>query len=86
METTATSPDRIFFCKYEEIEELYILNNDEGISLSLEQFEILKSKMNEIESAIPEIFAIKPCYLREDHQNVEGSLMCSECYPSGLTI
>ncbi len=32
-----------------------------------------------LESAVPEIKNVRPCYTHDDHQNVEGALACGEC-------
>ena len=82
VETLSTS-DKIHFTKYEEIyEDVYGLCVDEGIALNLDLFNVIVEKMYEIEAMIPELVTIVPCYLREDHQNQLGALMCAECNPT----
>ena len=82
VETLSTS-DKIHFTKYEEIyEDLYGLCVDEEIALNLDQFNIMVGKMCEIDALIPELSSTIPCYLREDHQNQQGAMMCPECNPS----
>ena len=82
IETLSTS-ENIHFAKYEEIyEDVHALSVDEGIALNKSQFNVIVEKMCEIEAVIPELSAIVPCYLREDHQNQLGAMTCPECNPS----
>ena len=69
----------IHFTKYEEnFDGLRAISLDEGISLTQQQFELIVSKMCEIEAVIPELSVTVPCYLAEDHMNQLGALMCVE--------
>ena len=85
--------DKIHLVKYEELhgndaEDLYgnimTVCVDEYILLTPTQFNIIISKIHDIDAVIPELSLVVPCYMRDDHQNQEGAAMCVECNPPGV--
>lgn len=53
-----------------------------GIALLHPEWDRVVSYIKDIELALPELAEVTPCPLREDHQNQEGMLQCSECNPN----
>ena len=82
---TLVFSDKIHLVKYEVLDEnVTTICLDEYIQLSLSQFDTIISRLYDIESVIPELSLVVPCYMREDHQNQEGAALCHECNPCGL--
>ena len=55
-----------------------------GISLFITEWRDLISCSKDLESKVPELEDLQPCYMQEDHQNQEGMLKCKECNPSAF--
>ena len=55
-----------------------------GITLRPTEFNILVQSIASVDSVVPELSTIQPCYMSEDHQNQLGALMCSECTPDAF--
>ena len=52
-----------------------------GMRLWPDEYAALKTYVQKIGEALPELDAVVPCFLRSDHQNQIGYLQCSECNP-----
>ena len=52
-----------------------------GLCMRPWEYEVLKSLLSEIESLIPELENVVPCYIMDDHQNQLGMLKCRYCNP-----
>jgi len=82
---TLPNSDKVHLLKYEELyEDVVILNADEYMALTADQFHTVMTKMYDIDDVIPELSLVIPCYMRQDHQNQLGAAMCFECNPPGL--
>jgi len=57
-----------------------------GIALRLDEWEVLKSKIDKLHQHIPELKAARPCYDTNDHANQLGYLSCRECNPFALEL
>ena len=55
-----------------------------GITLRPAEFRLLIESIEKINSYLPELNIITPCYMQGDHQNQLGALWCKECTPDGL--
>ena len=54
-----------------------------GTALKFDEYETLLSIRKDIEQHIPELQNVVPCWMQEDHQRIEGALLCAECHPNG---
>jgi hypothetical protein len=51
------------------------------VFLTFEQSDKLKDVAKVLQDLIPDLNTTVPCYM--SHQNVEGTIYCSECNPNG---
>jgi hypothetical protein len=52
-----------------------------GLCMRPSEYATLKSILSDIETLIPELENVVPCYLQDDHQNQLGMLGCRYCNP-----
>ncbi|OOY49157.1 hypothetical protein BOV97_13070 [Solemya velum gill symbiont] len=57
-----------------------------GVSLRYSQYRQLKAAIELLSVSVPELSEIEPCYMKNDHLNQMGYLLCEECNPNGYGI
>lgn len=85
---TLTTTQNVHLLKYEQTyddinEWPYMMDTENKIALTTEEFDTYIANIDKIEKALPELSILKPCYLWDDHRFGEGTLVCSECNPNG---
>ena len=84
VQTFKASP-YIHFVKYDDnCSGTPVISLDEGIAITLIQFELFVSKVCEIEDVLPELSVLTPCYLTHDRVKGDEGSECEECYPKNL--
>lgn len=68
---------------YKDKKDGVIRPSYKGIILRHGEWETLMQLAPLLKERVPELAEATPCILSPDHQNQEGSLQCSECYPWG---